>query len=70
MYVYFTIAFIILATFTIVAYFNKDEIGRKYVVKNNIQAQVKSRTHLYDSEKLILLNELIKIIIKKHLKNQ
>lgn len=53
------IGYIILLIIVLFIYFNKDNIARKYIIKNNIQAQVESRTHFDDYEKLQLLVALI-----------
>lgn len=59
MQIYYTIGFIVLVIFVIIMYATKPYIARKYIIRNNIQAQVDSRRHFKDSEKLSLLKELI-----------
>lgn len=59
MQIYYTIGFIVLTVFLIIIYFTKPYIARKYIIRNNIQAQVDSRRHFKDCEKLSLLKELI-----------
>jgi hypothetical protein len=56
------IGYCILLLFALWNWITKPEIERKYIIRNVIQAQVESRTHLEDSEKLQLLHELIKDI--------
>jgi hypothetical protein len=52
----------ILLLFALWNWITKPEIERKYIIRNIIQAQVESRVHLKDNEKLQLLHELIKDI--------
>lgn len=59
MQIYYTIGFILLMFLAIITYVTKPHIARKYIIRNNIQAQVDSRRHFKDSEKLSLLKELI-----------
>ena len=56
------IGYCILLLFALWNWLTKAEIEKKYIVRNNIQAQVESRLHLEDNEKLQLLHELIKDI--------
>lgn len=53
------IGYIIVLIITLFNYFNRDKIARRYIIKNNIQAQVESRIHFEDSDKLQLLTALI-----------
>lgn len=59
MQIYYTIGFIALMFLVIIMYFTKPYIARKYIIRNNIQAQVESRTHFDNSEKLGLIKGLI-----------
>ncbi len=58
MHLLFT-GYILLVIAWIWLYTTRPYIARKYIIRNNIQAQVESRTHFTDIDKVNLLAELI-----------
>ncbi len=54
-----SIGYILLSLMLLWLFATRPKIGRKYIIKNNIQAQVESRTLFTDVDKVNLLAELI-----------